>query len=169
MKNFGKVWLLAGLVLGAGAEALDNVNVVSGTVAYFEKVFGVRGRTTAWFVNGTSSTINYAFPGKGNVNFRLAAPAPLDRYVDQIQVEPEKGALTTAQAADYGTFLVNELARQSSLSCVPLRDDQDGINAFLTYSCKEKGNPAVLTEMSVTIQSVGGKNLVFARFSPKKR
>jgi hypothetical protein len=52
---------------------------------------------------------------------------------------------------------------------VPLRDDQDGINAFLTYSCKEKGNPAVLTEMSVTIQSVGGKNLVFARFSPKKR
>jgi phosphoglycolate phosphatase-like HAD superfamily hydrolase len=169
MKNLGKAGLLAGLVLGSGVEALDNVSVVSGTVAYFERVFGVRGRTSAWFVNGTSSTINYAFPGKGNVNFRLAEPAPGQRYVDQIQVEPEMGVLTSPQAAAYATFLAGELARSSALSCAPLRNDQDGINAFMTYSCKEKGNPAALTEMSVTVQSVGGKNLVFARFSPKKR
>jgi hypothetical protein len=169
MKNLGRAGLLAGLLLGAGAGALDNVNIVSGTVAYFERIFGVRGRTTAWFVNGTSSTINYAFAGKGNVNFRLAEPAPGDRYVDQIQVEPERGVLTSAQAAAYATFLAGELARTSGLSCALQRNDQDGINALITYSCKEKGNPAGLTEMSVTIQSVGGKNLVFARFSPKKR
>jgi hypothetical protein len=168
MRNIGKAWLLAGLVLGSSAEALDNASVVSGTVAYLERVFGVRGRTTAWFVNGTSSTLNYVFTGKGNVNFRLAEPTPGDRYVDQVQVEPEKGALTNAQAAAYATFLSVELARTSGLSCSPLRNDQDGINAFITYSCKSSGTPAALTEMSVTIQSVGGKNLVFARFTPKK-
>jgi hypothetical protein len=169
MRNLGKAWLLAGLVLGSSAEALDNASIVSGTVAYFERVFGVRGRTTAWFVNGPSSTINYAFAGKGNVNFRLAEPTPGDRYVDQVQVEPEKGALTNAQAAAYATFLSGELARTSGLSCALQRNDQDGINAFITYTCKSKGNPAALTEMSITIQSVGGKKLVFARFSPKKR
>jgi hypothetical protein len=169
MKNLGKAWLLVGLILGSGAEALDNVSVVSSTVAYFERVFGIRGRTTAWFINGTSSTINYAFPGKGNVNFRLAEPTMGDRYVDQIQVEPEKGVLSGAQAAAYATFLAGELVRSSALSCAPLRDDQDGINAFITYSCKEKGNPAALTDVSITIQNVGGRNLVFARFSPKKR
>ena len=169
MKNLGKAWLLAGLVLGMSAEALDNVGVVSGTVAYFERVFGVRGRTSAWFVNGTSSTINYAFPGKGNVNFRLAEPAPGDRYVDQIQVEPNQGVLTGDQAAAYAAFLSGELARTSALSCAPVRNDQDGINAFITYACKDKGALAPSLELSITIQSVGGKNLVFAHFSPKKK
>jgi hypothetical protein len=170
MKNIVRVLSLAGLFLGAGAGAVSNVGVVSGTVGYFERVFGVRGQSTAWFVNASGSTMNFSFPGKGNINFRLAEPTPGDRFVDQIQVEPSAGTpFTAAQAHAYTTFLLGEKGR-AGMACASGRNDQDGMNAFFGYSCADRATPGALPmDLSVTIQNAGGKNLVFVRFSRKKK
>jgi hypothetical protein len=156
------------MLLSVGLRAADNVFVVSETIGALERIYGVRAKTTAWFVQADGSTLNVSFPGKGDVNFHLQQTAPSARLVDQIQVEPMAGALSLPQANAYAAAMAAGMAREG-WACAPLRNDQDGINAFIIYSCTEKSAPAAPTEMAVTIQSVGGRNLVFVRFSPKKR
>jgi hypothetical protein len=162
--------LLAGfLLLAARVGALENVFLVSDTVGYFERAFAVRGRSTAWFTNAGKSTLRYRFPGKGDVSFRLAEPPAGGRYVDQVQVEPAGGALTMEQAAAFAAYVVNDLSRTANAACSPLRDDQDGLNAFIIHSCADKAAPsAPPLQVSVTIQTVGDRRLIFVEFGPKK-
>ena len=164
------MWFAGLLFLSTGAGALENVFLVSDTVAHFERTFGVRGRSTVWFANGTGSTINFYFFNKANVNFRLAEPTPGNRFIDQIQVEPLGGSLTLPQADEYAKFLVDDLSRTGNMACAEVRNDQDGINAFFVHSCRDRANPKTpAVDVSITVQSVGGRNLIFVHFVPEKR
>jgi hypothetical protein len=158
--------LLAGLLLTAArASALENVFLVSDSVAYFERAFSVRGRSTAWFVSGGKSTLRYRFPGKGDVSFRLAEQAPGARYIDQVQVEPSGPALTMEQATAFAVYVINDLSRTANAACKQVRDDQDGINAFIIHSCADRAAPAATPmQVSVTIQSAGDRRLIFVEF-----
>lgn len=158
--------LLAGM-LPMRAGALENVSVVSDTVSYFEKAFGVRARLTSWFADGGGSNLRFSFPGKGMASFHLTEPAQGGRHVDKIQVEPVQGALAPETADDYTKRLVADWSRAVSLTCRPLRHDDDGINAFSISACSgAPGTPVV--EVTATVQALGGRRLIFVQFAQKK-
>ena len=169
--NIHRKMLFVGLLLSSvRAGAMENVFILSDTVAHFERAFGVRSRSTAWFANGTGSTINFYFFNKANINFRLAEPTPGNRYIDQIQVEPLGGSLSLPQAKAYAKFLVDDLTQTSNMACAEVRNDEDGINAFFVHSCQDRTNPKLLpVDVTTIVQSVGGRNLIFVRFIPQRR
>lgn len=155
--------LLAGM-LPTRAGALENLSVVSDTVNYFEKAFNIRGRVDGWFTDGAGSTLRYSFPGKGAVSFHLAA---VPRHVDKIQVEPLKDALAPEAASAYAKRLVEDWSRSVSTTCRPLRNDDDGMNAFTVYDCVPAGKPAAAVEVTTTVQTLGGRRLIFVQFAQK--
>jgi hypothetical protein len=170
MRTLGKTLLVAALFLAASrARALENTFVVSDTVGHFERLFGVRGRVTAWFGTGNTSTLNFLIAGKANINFRLTENPAGVRYVDQVQIEPLGPSLTGEQAAGYAKFLIADLGRVAGVACTQVRDDQDGINAFLLHSCTEKANPkSPAVDVTTTVQSINGRHIIFTQFQPKK-
>jgi hypothetical protein len=87
-----------------------------------------------------------------------------------VQVEPQGGPLSADQARAYAKYLVDDVSRAGNAACQAVRDDQDGINAFILYTCAEKGKPdASPVEVLTTIQSINGRNTLFVQFSPKKK
>jgi hypothetical protein len=146
------------------------VSAVSDTVFYFEKAFNARARVEAWFPDATGSTLRYAFGNKGAVVFHLTGAPGGPRHLDLVQVEPMPEMLSSELASGYAKFIVQRWRQPPASPCEHVRDDDDGFNAFYMYNCPDKSAPkAPSGQLTVTIQTTGGRKLIFVQFTPQKR